>query len=140
MGATIFAVATSLQQAGQILRDLRNLQLSPDEVSVLMPEIGIDENRAFGWLQFEDVSFPDLGPFLASGPLLHTLADEGTEDGAVPALIALGLGEDEAQHYEDLLLDHHILIAVHCSDDDCSTQVDELFRRDRAQELASVED
>lgn len=140
MGATIFGVATSLQQAGQILRDLKELGISPDEVSVLMPEIGIDENKAFGWLQFEDVQFEDLGPFLVSGPILHALDEEGTREGAVPAMVSLGLSEQEAQHFEEILLDHHILIAVHCSDENCRDEVDRLLRRDRVQELASVED
>lgn len=140
MGVSVFGIATSLHQAGQILGDLRQLNIPPEEVSVLLPEIGIDENRAFGWLQFEDVHFNDLGPYLASGPVLQALIDEGTEGGLHPALISLGMAEPEAKHYEEILLDHHILLAVHCSSPDICEQVQEIFERDHAQELASVED
>lgn len=138
MAETIFAVATTLHQAGQILADLRRLNLDPEDVSVLLPEIGIDENRAFGWLQFEDVHFHDLGPYLATGPVLHALMEEGTEEGLWPALMSLGMGEQEARHYEEILLDHHILLGVHCPTGELGQQVRDLLQRDRAQELASV--
>jgi hypothetical protein len=138
MATSVFAVATSLQQAGRILADLHEFNIPADEVSVLLPEIGIDENRDFGWLQFEDIHFADLGPYLASGPVLLALMEEGTDNGLWPALIALGLSEDEARHYEEILLDHHILLGVHCSTAEICERVEEIFQRDNAQELASI--
>jgi len=72
-----------------------------------------------GWLVgIGALAIPGLGPFIAAGPIMATLAGIGV-GGAVGgfsgALIGLGIPEYEAKHYEARMQKGGILLSVHCA-------------------------
>jgi Protein of unknown function (DUF3341) len=78
-----------------------------------------------GWLVgIGALAIPGLGPFIAAGPIMATLAGIGV-GGAVGgfsgALVGLGLPEYEAKRYEGRLQKGGILLSVHC---DSSEEID----------------
>jgi hypothetical protein len=67
------------------------------------------------------LAIPGLGPFIAAGPIMATLAGAGV-GGAVGtlsgALIGMGIPEYEAKRYESWLNKGGMLLAVHADDRD----------------------
>jgi hypothetical protein len=67
------------------------------------------------------LAIPGLGPFIAAGPIMATLAGAGV-GGAVGtltgALIGMGIPEYEAKRYESFLNKGGALLAVHADDGD----------------------
>jgi hypothetical protein len=73
---------------------------------------------ALGWLAGIGVlAIPGLGPFIAAGPIMATLAGVGVGGavgGFTGALVGSGIPEYEAKRYEGRLQKGGILISVHC--------------------------
>ena len=73
---------------------------------------------ALGWLAGIGVlAIPGLGPFIAAGPIMATLAGVGVGGavgGFTGALVGSGIPEYEAKCYEGRLQKGGILISVHC--------------------------
>jgi hypothetical protein len=73
---------------------------------------------ALGWLAATGVlSVPGLGPLLAAGPIVATLAGigvGGTLGGLSGALLGLGMPEYEAKRYQGRIEKGGILLSVHC--------------------------
>src|SRR5438270_9535535 len=70
------------------------------------------------------LAIPGLGPFIAAGPIMATLAGAGAGGavgGIVGALVGMGIPEYEAKRYEGAVKDGGTLLSVHC---DTSEQVD----------------
>jgi hypothetical protein len=70
------------------------------------------------------LAIPGVGPLIAAGPIMATLAGVGvggTFGGLVGALIGAGIPEYEAKRYEGAVKDGGTLLSVHC---DTSEQVD----------------
>src|SRR6186713_2103953 len=64
------------------------------------------------------LAIPGLGPFIAAGPIMGTLAGLGAGSavgGLVGALVGLGLPEYEAKRYEGRVKEGGILLSVHCA-------------------------
>ena len=74
-----------------------------------------------GWLAgIGTLAIPGVGPLIAAGPILATLAGVGlggAVGGLTGALIGLGIPEYEAKRYEGHINDGGILISVHTPDD-----------------------
>ena len=69
------------------------------------------------------LAIPGVGPLIAAGPIMATLAGlgvGGTVGGIVGALVGLGIPEYEAKRYEGAVKDGGILLSVHC---DTSEQI-----------------
>lgn len=63
------------------------------------------------------LAVPGLGPFIAAGPIVATLAGigaGGTVGGLLGALVGMGLPEYEAKRFEGRLKDGGVLLSVHC--------------------------
>src|SRR6516225_4529249 len=93
---------------------------------------------ALGWLAgIGALAIPGLGPFIAAGPIMATLAGIGV-GGAVGGfsglLIGLGLPEYEAKHYEARMQKGGILLSVNCESSE------EIDRAKRIMERAGAED
>jgi hypothetical protein len=93
---------------------------------------------ALGWLTgIGALAIPGLGPFIAAGPIMATLAGIGV-GGAVGGfsglLIGLGLPEYEAKHYEARMQKGGILLSVNCESSE------EIDRAKRIMERAGAED
>jgi hypothetical protein len=70
------------------------------------------------------LAIPGVGPFIAAGPIMATLAGVGVGGavgGLVGALVGMGIPEYEAKRYEGAVKDGGVLLSVHC---DTSEQVD----------------
>jgi hypothetical protein len=70
------------------------------------------------------LAIPGLGPLIAAGPIVATLAGVGAGGavgGIVGALVGMGIPEYEAKRYEGAVKDGGSLLSVHC---DTSEQID----------------
>jgi hypothetical protein len=70
------------------------------------------------------LAIPGVGPLIAAGPIMATLAGAGAGGavgGMVGALVGMGIPEYEAKRYEGAVKDGGTLMSVHC---DTSEQVD----------------
>ncbi len=70
------------------------------------------------------LAIPGVGPLIAAGPIMATLAGlgaGGAVGGVVGALVGMGIPEYEAKRYEGAVKDGGVLLSVHC---DTSEQVD----------------
>ena len=70
------------------------------------------------------LAIPGVGPLIAAGPIMATLAGlgvGGAVGGVVGALVGMGIPEYEAKRYEGAVKDGGTLLSVHC---DTSEQVD----------------
>ena len=65
------------------------------------------------------LAIPGLGPFIAAGPIMASLAGMGiggATGGLVGALVGLGIPEVEAKRYEGMIKEGHILMSIHSDD------------------------
>ena len=69
------------------------------------------------------IAIPGIGPLIAAGPIVATLAGVGAggvAGGVVGALVGMGIPEYEAKRYEGAVKGGGVLLSVHC---DTSAQV-----------------
>src|SRR5882757_10791614 len=87
------------------------------------------------------LAIPGLGPFIAAGPIMATLAGlgvGGAVGGLAGSLIGAGIPEFEAKRYEGRLQKGGILLSVHC---DTSVEIDqakEILERTGAEDVSST--
>ena len=87
------------------------------------------------------LAIPGVGPLIAAGPIMATLAGVGVGGavgGVVGALVGLGIPEYEAKRYEGAVKNGGTLLSVHC---DTSEQIDaakESLRETGAHDIASA--
>ena len=70
------------------------------------------------------LAIPGVGPLIAAGPIMATLAGAGVGGavgGLLGALVGMGIPEYEAKRYEGAVKDGGTLLSVHC---DTSEQID----------------
>src|SRR5690349_22546822 len=78
------------------------------------------------------LAIPGLGPFIAAGPIMATLAGVGTGGvvgGVVGALVGMGIPEYEAKRYEGRIKEGGILLSVHCDNSDWVKKAKELLKQ-----------
>jgi len=97
---------------------------------------------ALGWLVgIGALAIPGLGPFIAAGPIMATLAGIGV-GGAVGgfsgALVGLGLPEYEAKRYEGRLQKGGILLSVHCDSSEEIDSAKQIMERTGAEDVSVV--
>jgi hypothetical protein len=95
-----------------------------------------------GWLVgIGALAIPGLGPFIAAGPIMATLAGlgvGGAVGGFTGTLIGLGIPEYEAKRYEGRLQKGGILLSVHC---DSSEEIDRakvILQRTGAEDVSTT--
>jgi hypothetical protein len=87
------------------------------------------------------LAIPGLGPFIAAGPIMATLAGMGvggTLGGLTGALVGLGIPEYEAKTYERRLEKGGILISVHCDTSEEVARAKDLLKGTGAEDISST--
>jgi len=86
------------------------------------------------------LAIPGLGPFIAAGPIMATLAGVGAGGavgGLIGALVGMGLPEYEAKRYEGRVKNGGVLLSVHCSTSDEVTRAKAILEQTGADDIAS---
>ena len=87
------------------------------------------------------LAIPGLGPFIAAGPIMATLAGVGVGGavgGLVGALVGMGIPEYEAKRYESRVKDGGVLLSVHCATSDEVTRAKEFLKRTGADDISTA--
>jgi hypothetical protein len=168
MSKSVFCIASSDDQAGRIVENLRLGGFSSNDISVLFPDkattrhfahekntkapegavagasTGLALGAALGWLAgIGSLAIPGAGPFIAAGPIVALLSGAavgGAVGGLTGALVGMGIPEFEAKRYEGRILGGNILISVHCDDSEQAARAREIFELVEAEDISSAEE
>lgn len=86
------------------------------------------------------LAIPGVGPLIAAGPIMATLAGVGAGGvvgGVVGALVGLGIPEYEAKRYEGRVKDGGILLSVHCDSSNEVSRAKDILKATGAEDIAS---
>jgi len=87
------------------------------------------------------LAIPGLGPVIAAGPIMATLAGlgvGGAVGGLLGALIGMGIPEYEAKRYEGRVKAGGVLVSIHCDTSDQIKRAKDLFEQTGAEDIASA--
>jgi len=87
------------------------------------------------------LAIPGVGPFIAAGPIMASLAGlgvGGAVGGLIGALVGMGIPEYEAKRYEGRVKDGGVLLSVHCDTSDEISRAKELLKQTGAEDLSST--
>jgi hypothetical protein len=87
------------------------------------------------------LAIPGLGPFIAAGPIMATLAgigSGGVVGGIVGALVGMGIPEYEAKRYEGRIKQGGILLSVHCDDSKWVGKAKHILKETGAEDISST--
>ncbi len=166
MATSVYCIATTTDQANNIVDGLRASNFSNNDISVLFPDkdttrnfahekntkapegavtggaTGMAIGGALGWLVgIGALAIPGVGPFIAAGPIMAALSGAaigGTVGGITGALVGLGIPELEAKRYEGRIKDGNILISVHSTDSDRTKRAREIMELAGAEDISSA--
>jgi hypothetical protein len=163
---SVFCIATSRNQADNIVDQLKNANFSSNDISALFADK--ETNRDFahekntkapegavtgagtggviggalGWIAgVGALAIPGIGPFIAAGPIMAALSGAAigaTLGGITGALIGMGIPELEAIRYEGRLHEGNILISVHTENSDEITRATDIFTHAGGEDICSA--
>jgi Protein of unknown function (DUF3341) len=87
------------------------------------------------------LAIPGVGPFIAAGPIMATLAGAGvggTVGGIAGALIGMGIPEFEAKRYEGQIKDGGILLSVHSDNSEWTSKAKKMLESTGAHDISSL--
>ncbi len=87
------------------------------------------------------LAIPGLGPFIAAGPIMATLAGVGTGGllgGVVGSLIGMGIPEYEAKRYEGRIKSGGILLSVHADSSEWVSRAKQTLKDTGAEDISST--
>jgi hypothetical protein len=162
----VFGIYSSREAAERAAEAIVNGGFSPADISMLLPEnLG---NRAIGTEKATKapegaaadgstgavlggtlgllagigaLAIPLVGPLIAAGPIMATLAGSGVGGaigGITGALVGLGIPEYEAKQYEGRIQKGGILLSVHCASSDEVKRAKEIIGRTGGVDVAST--
>lgn len=163
----VFGIYASRKQCEEAADELINSGFLPTDLSVLLPEnlanatnIAVEKSTkapegatagaasgatlggAFGLLAgLGALAIPGVGPFIAAGPLIGTLAGigvGGAVGGFTGALIGLGIPEYEAKRYQGRLQKGGILFSVYCETAQQAKSAKDILSRTGADDVAEA--
>jgi hypothetical protein len=163
---SVFCIATSRNQADQIVDCLKTASFSNNDISVLFPDRGTTRDfahekntkapegavagagtggvigGALGWVAgIGALAIPGVGPFIAAGPIIAALSGAAvgaTVGGIAGGLIGLGIPEIEAKRYEGKVKAGNLLISVHTEDSAEITRAKDIFTQAGAQDICAT--
>ena len=161
----VFGIYSTRNGAEQAAEALVNAGFASGDISVLLPEnlgtreIGTEKatkapegatagagtgavlGGTLGLLAgIGALAIPGVGPLIAAGPIMATLAGMGvggTVGGLTGALVGLGIPEFEAKRYEGRLQKGGILVSVHCDTSGEIKRGKEILERTGAEDISS---
>jgi tetrahydromethanopterin S-methyltransferase subunit C len=86
------------------------------------------------------LAIPGLGPFIAAGPIMATLAGlgaGGVVGGFVGAMVGMGIPEYEAKRYEGHVKNGGVLLSVHCNTSDEIKRAKDFLKATGATDISS---
>jgi hypothetical protein len=86
------------------------------------------------------LAIPGVGPLIAAGPIMATLAGVGVGGavgGLIGALVGMGIPEYEAKRYEGRIKAGGVLISVHCNTSDEVKRAEAVLKSTRAEDISS---
>lgn len=165
MSTSVFCIASSESNAGEIVRRLKAGTFTENDISVLFPDksgtrdfatehntkapegaiAGAGTGGVLGGtlgllIGIGALAIPGVGPFIAAGPILAALSGAAvgaTVGGITGALIGLGLPEYEAKRYEGKIREGGILISVHCANGEQISEAKKVMEACEASDIAS---
>jgi hypothetical protein len=87
------------------------------------------------------LAIPGVGPLIAAGPIMATLAGMGaggTIGGLAGALIGAGIPEYEAKRYEGIIQKGGILLSIHCSTSDEVKRGKDILKATGGEDISST--
>lgn len=87
------------------------------------------------------LAIPGLGPFIAAGPIMATLAGigaGGAVGGLVGALVGMGIPEYEAKRFEGRVKDGGVLLSTHCDTSDEIARAKDVLKTLGASDISSA--
>src|ERR1700704_2462876 len=162
----VFGIYSTRHGAEQAAEALVNGGFATGDISVLLPEnlgtreIGTEKSTkapegatagagtgavlggALGLLAgIGALAIPGVGPLIAAGPIMATLAGAGVGGaigGITGALVGMGIPEYEAKRYEGRVKDGGILLSVHCGSSDEVKRAKEIIGRTGGEDVSST--
>lgn len=166
MKASVYCTSKTVEQAENIVFELKQAGFTSDDISALLPDkrgtkdfahehntkapegattggvAGLGVGAAVGWLAgIGALAIPGVGPFIAAGPIMAALggAAVGTAAGGIiGALVGMGIPEFEAKRYDAKIRDGNILISVHTDDGDQKDAARDIFKRNHADDISTA--
>lgn len=89
------------------------------------------------------LALPGVGPFVAAGPIMASLAGlgvGGAVGGFVGALVGMGIPEFEAKLYDGRVKDGGVLVAVHCENPEGLSKARDALKAAGAEDVATCLD
>jgi Heat induced stress protein YflT domain len=87
------------------------------------------------------LAIPGIGPLIAAGPIVATLAGigaGGAAGGIIGALVGMGIPEYEAKRYEGRVKDGGVLLSVHCNTSKEVTRAKDMLKGTGAEDVSST--
>ena len=87
------------------------------------------------------LAIPGVGPLIAAGPIMATLAGVGVGGavgGLTGALVGLGIPEYEAKRYEGVIRNGGILLSIHCATSEEVSRAKDIMRRSGGEDISST--
>ncbi len=162
----VYGIYRDSLAVGGALQAFRTAGFRNTDVSVLMPEnvgtkdfvhhketkapegaatgaaSGVVVGGVLGWLAgIGALAIPGVGPFIAAGPIMATLAGAGAvgvAGGIFGSLVGIGIPEYEAKRYEGRVKAGGILLSVHCDSSDWVKRAKRILDATGAEDISSA--
>src|SRR5512140_2280967 len=162
----VFGIYKSGAQAERAVDQIVAAGFSNNDISVLLPDnqsskdfahekntkapegttVGVTAGGAVGGtlgllVGIGALAIPGLGPFIAAGPIMATLAGlgaGGAVGGLIGALSGMGVPEYEAKRYEGRVKEGGVLLSAHCNTSAEIETAKDVLKRTGAEDIASA--
>ncbi len=166
MTKAVFCIAQNLEQAESIVKNLKEVGFTTNDISVLFPDktttkdfahekhtkspegaaiggsVGLGTGAVIGLLAgIGALAIPGVGPLIAAGPIMGALSGAAVgaaTGGLAGALIGLGIPEYEAKRYEGKITGGSALISVHTESSEACDQAKKIFEDAHAEDISST--